>query len=98
MRYIFLFALLVSASSVFSQEAGSVVVSTQMDLIKSDYDILFNRVQIGFEGNYFLSEKITGTAGVEMWTSGGMSGLCVLQFLRTPGVKVLRPHNPSRWK
>lgn len=75
MRYIFLLTLLVFAGSVFSQDAGSVVVSTQMDLIKSDYDILFNRVQIGFEGNYFINEKVTGTAGAEMWSSGGMSGV-----------------------
>ncbi|HYG03604.1 MAG TPA: hypothetical protein VD927_14245 [Chryseosolibacter sp.] len=84
MRVVFFFLIILSVTQVLSQEKDDVVVATQMDLIKSDYDIFFNRVQIGFEGNYFFNEKITGTAGVEMWSSGGMSGVVGARWYPSP--------------
>jgi hypothetical protein len=39
-----------------------------LDLIKSDNDGYFEKTQVGLEGNYFISRKLTGTAGLEVWT------------------------------
>lgn len=67
-----------------SQEKGDVHLATEMDLIKSDYDIFFNRVQIGLEANYFFNKKASGTLGMEIWTQAGLSAVIGGRWYPTP--------------
>ena len=38
------------------------------DVIKTDNDKLFDKLQVGFEANYFVIREFTATAGIEIWT------------------------------
>jgi len=49
------------------------MVGGALDLIKSDNSGFLDKAQIGLEGNYFITRKFTGTAGVEFWTSDDVS-------------------------
>jgi hypothetical protein len=71
--YVALFVALSFTAS--AQHEGDVLVGINLDLIKSDYDGYFQKTQVGLEGNYFFSEKFTATAGVEVWTRDGVSGV-----------------------
>jgi hypothetical protein len=62
---------------VFGQIANDVLVGLNVDLIKSNSSGYFQRIQTGFEGNYFLSEKFTGSAGVEYWSEGNQVSLAL---------------------
>lgn len=68
---IFLFA----AQITFGQTARDWLMASHMDLVKSDNDGYFEKVQISAEVNYFLSKEFTATAGVEYWTRGGFSAV-----------------------
>lgn len=54
----------------FSQIAKDFMIGASLDLVRSDYDSFFEKVQTGAEFNYFLSRKFTATGGVEYWSSG----------------------------
>lgn len=64
-----LFILLgVIPSIAGAQRAQQVMLSVQSDLIKTDNDGFFEKVQLGLEGSYYFSRKVAGTGGVEWWT------------------------------
>ena len=62
--------LIILATHSYSQIAKDFMIGASADLVRSDYDELFRKLQFGVEANYFISRKFTATAGVEYWTSG----------------------------
>lgn len=56
------------ATVAFSQTTKDIVVSIQADLIRSDHDGYFEKLQTGVEGQYFISKSFTATAGLEYWS------------------------------
>lgn len=67
--------LVLIAQQAICQDAKDWLVAAHMDLIKSDNDGYFEKVQLSTEGNYFISKEFTATAGVEYWTRGGFSAV-----------------------
>ena len=65
--FVFVFTIVI-AHPCFSQRAQRVMVGVQTDLIKSDNDGFFEKMQGGFEGSYYFSRKFAASAGVEWWT------------------------------
>lgn len=57
----------------FSQTAHDFMVSGGFDLIKTDNSGVFEKVQTGIEFNYFITEKFTATAGLELWSGDDVS-------------------------
>lgn len=51
------------------------MVGASMDIVKSDYDAILEKVQAGAEVNYFLSRKFTITGGYEYWSVEGSSAV-----------------------
>jgi hypothetical protein len=70
MRKILLLAFVLTTTNSNAQIAKDFMIGSSLDLIKSDYDGLFEKVQLGAEMNYFISRKFTVTGGVEFWTQG----------------------------
>ena len=52
-----------------SQVKGDVLLTLELDMVKSDYGDYFQRSQCGIEGNYFISEHFSATGGVDYWTA-----------------------------
>lgn len=44
------------------------MVAVHADLIKSDNNGFFEKMQSGFEASYYPSRKFAATAGIEWWT------------------------------
>jgi hypothetical protein len=94
MKYLFIAFLLVSISPAsYSQIAHDFMLSTGLDLIKTDNDGVLEKAQTGFEVNYFITRKVSGTAGAEIWSdqkdSFVIGGRCYLSnklFLRVRGL------------
>jgi hypothetical protein len=61
-----LLSLLSTAS--YAQRTQRVMMGVHADLIKTDNDGLFEKMQGGFEGSYYLSRKFALTTGVEWWS------------------------------
>jgi hypothetical protein len=66
----FILTVLISFSSLisFAQRAQTLMIGAQADLIKSDNDGFFKKIQLGMEANYYFSRKFSLTAGFEWWT------------------------------
>jgi hypothetical protein len=75
MKFIFLIVLLFTTGPLFGQYNQGVLLGTNLDLIKSDYDGYFEKVQVGLEVNYFVVEKFTATGGLEVWSRTGASAV-----------------------
>ncbi|HYC83754.1 MAG TPA: hypothetical protein VEB86_00975 [Chryseosolibacter sp.] len=75
MKAVLVILFLVVTAYSYAQKAGDILVGTQVDLIKSDYDTYFQKAQAGLEFNYFFSGEFSGTAGLEFWTREGVSGV-----------------------
>jgi hypothetical protein len=56
--------------NAYPQIAKDFMIGISADIVKSDYDGLFEKIQGGVEVNYFISRKFTMTAGGEIWTRG----------------------------
>lgn len=67
-KLLLVFGAFLFAIPSFSQVAKDILIGGNLDLIKSDQIRYFQNAQGGFEFNYFLSRKLTGTGGVEYWT------------------------------
>ena len=75
LRAIVLISLLQFAVSthVLAQEAGDLLAGVHFDMVKTDYSYIFKKMQGGAELNYFVTDKLTATTGLEYWTSDGVS-------------------------
>jgi hypothetical protein len=79
MKKLFLSAVtgLLLATPSFSQIAEDFMVGTHMDLIRSDHDGYFEKVQLSASVDYFLSDKFTATAGMEYWSRINKASLVI---------------------
>jgi len=68
LELIFLAFLIFSTEKIFAQSTHDILVSGGLDLIKSDNIKLFEKAQIGLEGNYFIQRHFSAGLGVEIWT------------------------------
>jgi hypothetical protein len=63
------FILLVAFSlTSLAQSNHDIMVSSSIDLIKTDYSSFLDKGQIGLEGHYFVVRNFAASAGVELWT------------------------------
>lgn len=56
----------------FPQRAQRIMIGAHADLIKSDNDGFFEKMQGGIEASYYFSRKFSTTAAVEWWTRNAM--------------------------
>ncbi len=56
------------AAPALGQIARDFMIAGHADLIKSDNDGFFEKIQSGIEVHFFVSRKFTVTAGGEFWT------------------------------
>jgi hypothetical protein len=59
--------LIGTANFISAQSSNDIMVSGGFDLIKTDYNEAFGKVQIGFEANYFVIRHFSVGAGVDIW-------------------------------
>jgi hypothetical protein len=52
----------------FPQRAQRIMVAVHSDLIKSDNDGFFEKMQGGVEGSFYFSRKFAATGGIEWWS------------------------------
>jgi hypothetical protein len=64
----FSIVLLLFSSAVFGQKKNAVLIGLYGDLINSDNDGFFEKLQTGIEANYYFSRKFSVSAGAEEWT------------------------------
>jgi hypothetical protein len=74
-KLVLLFFTLALAINCFSQIAKDFMIGGSADLVKSDYDGPFEKLQIGAEVNYFISRKFTFTGGVEWWSGDDQASI-----------------------
>jgi hypothetical protein len=76
MKNLFSFAITVLiALSSHAQIAKDWMAGAHTDLIKSDNDGYFEKIQISTEANYFLSRRFTATGGLEYWSERRQASL-----------------------
>jgi len=54
--------------SSFAQSNHDIMVSSSIDLIKTNYSSFLDKGQIGLEANYFVVRHFAASSGVEIWT------------------------------
>jgi hypothetical protein len=62
------------------QRAQQFTIGVQADLIKSDNDGFFEKMQGGLEANYYFSRKFSATAGLEWWTEENLRLVVGVRF------------------
>ncbi|HOX83563.1 MAG TPA: hypothetical protein PLJ60_13560 [Chryseolinea sp.] len=72
-RYLFFLILIFSTSFSYAQIAKDILVGGSFDLIKTGNEGFMKKVQMGVEGNYFLTRNFTASAGVDFWTGDHIS-------------------------
>lgn len=68
---IIVFSFLTTIAFTFpslAQSNNDIMVSGNMDLIKTDYSSFLSKAQIGQQANYFVVRHFAASAGVEIWT------------------------------
>ncbi len=81
MRFILVLTLLLGTTFIsFSQEKSSFQLGVGMDLFKTDNNGFAEKSQVGLEGNYFFSQKFSGTLGLDFWSGRGTSAILGLRF------------------
>lgn len=56
-----------------AQIAHDYMINLHGDLIKTDLDAIFKKVQAGAEFNYYVHKRVTVTGGFEVWTADEIS-------------------------
>ncbi|MBT1705744.1 hypothetical protein [Chryseosolibacter indicus] len=80
MKYLILISSFCFSYNCIAQSAKDFIIGTQLDLIKSDYDVYFSKAQAGLEVNYFITEQYTATAGLEIWTDDETSAVVGMRW------------------
>lgn len=63
-----LILLVITMATGYCQRAQRIMFGLHSDLIKSDNDGFFEKMQGGIEGSYYISRKFAATTGIEWWT------------------------------
>lgn len=69
MKKILLAIALTAAISLTAQSTKDILVGGGLDLLKTDNNQLFNKMQLGLEANYFIVRQFAIGAGMEYWTT-----------------------------
>jgi hypothetical protein len=80
MRIVLSALLLLASHLTLAQAARDVLLGANMDLIKSNNDGYFERVQAGLEANYFFVKHLSATGGLEVWTRDGVSAVAGMRW------------------
>lgn len=64
---------MLSGVAAHAQIARDFLVGGGFDLIKTDNDGFAEKLQLGLEGNYFITRRFTATGGLEFWTGDQVS-------------------------
>src|SRR3954471_1266947 len=83
----FVFAMLLSGFTS-AQSTNDFLISGAFDLIKTDINKAFDKVQVGLEVNYFLQRKFAVGAGGEFWTRGANSFVLGARYYPTENIFV----------
>lgn len=75
MRYLIIILLALVSLKSFSQSTGELMFTAGIDVIKSDINSAFDKVQTGAELNYFVSRKFSVTGGFEYWSASNNSAV-----------------------
>lgn len=67
-RFWFIGFILISAQFSFAQSTNDIMVSGGLDFIKTDNPGVFEKAQIGIEGNYFVVRHFAVGVGGEFWS------------------------------
>lgn len=59
---------ILSTTLAYGQRTQRIMIGVQADLIKTDNDGLFEKMQGGFEGSFYFSRKFAATTGIEWWS------------------------------
>jgi hypothetical protein len=70
MKNLFVVTLVIVVLSANAQSTKDILLGGAFDLVKTDNQKLFNKAQMGIEGNYFIVRHFAVGAGVEHWTAG----------------------------
>lgn len=68
----YLFTLLIFFGAMYSasaQIAKDFMVGGGLDIVKTDNDGFGSKIQLGIEGNYFITRQFTASVGAELWSS-----------------------------
>jgi len=72
--------LLPMAFSTMAQTSSNIMVGGGLDLIKSDINGFAEKVQAGFEANYFINRSFSVSGGFEIWSSNNNSFMLGLRW------------------
>ncbi|WP_226389604.1 hypothetical protein [Penaeicola halotolerans] len=72
-----LLVILIISPAVFAQSSGSFLISSGLDVYKTDNTGIADKVQFGLEGNYFVTSNFTFTGGVDFWSQGPNSSIII---------------------
>lgn len=72
--------LLPLAFSTLAQTSSNIMVGGGLDLIKSDINGFAEKVQTGFEANYFINRSFSVSGGFEIWSSNNNSLMLGLRW------------------
>lgn len=93
MRLLFTLIALSIVSYTNAQIARDMLFGGGIDLIKTDNEKAFNKMQLGLETNYYFTRNLTGSAGFELWVGdktsisiGGRWYMFDAAFLRVRGL------------
>lgn len=93
MRYLILLASLMCSLNLKAQIAKDFLFGGSLDLVKTDYQSFFKKMQLGIEGNYYITREFTASAGIELWVNdkasialGGRWYLMEEAFIRVRGL------------
>jgi hypothetical protein len=56
-----------------AQSTRDIMLGGGFDILKTDNRSLLNKVQLGFEGNYFIKRRVALGIGTELWTNNQKS-------------------------
>src|SRR5688572_3155436 len=59
--------MLFASKMIFAQEQNQVMVTTGVDIYKTDMVEAFDKFQFGIEGNYFVADKLSLGLGFEWY-------------------------------
>lgn len=68
MKNLFIVTFILGTFLAHSQSTKDILVGGGFDLVKTDNDKLFGKMQFGVEGNYFIVRHFSVGAGVDHWT------------------------------
>lgn len=71
---------LIFSLGIATASQAQLLISAGADVIKSDFQGVGAKVQMGAELNYFLIRSLSLSAGVDVWTRGGTSAVLGIRY------------------